>query len=193
LNLSYTTNSDSSKLSVFDANKASYYNIASYTGTLNLGDASKLTIIRSQNFLRRETGYTKYKIYDEGTFIADTDYGTPTGGTMSYATIPASGGTISSGTLGGTVSQTRTYTSGSSDTYSQATPTNGTYGTAISAPSLGATIKNAATVGTLIYTYTLNGKTGTVGNIVTQAGNYVTSLTLSSGSSNKLISSNTNI
>ena len=112
---------------------------------------------------------------------AITDYGTPTGGTMSYATIPASGGTISSGTLGGTVSQTRTYTSGSSDTYSQATPTNGTYGTAISAPSLGATIKNAATVGTLIYTYTLNGKTGTVGNIVTQAGNYVTSLTLSSG------------
>lgn len=112
---------------------------------------------------------------------AITGYGTPTGGTMSYATIPASGGTVSSGTIGGTVSQTRTYTSGSSDTYSQATPTNGTYGTAITASNLGATIKNAATVGTLIYTYTLNGKTGTVGNIVTQAGNYVTSLTLSSG------------
>ena len=112
---------------------------------------------------------------------AITGYGTPTGGTISYATIPASGGTVSSGTIGGTVSQTRTYTSGSSDTYSQATPTNGTYGTAITASNLGATIKNAATVGTLIYTYTLNGKTGTVGNIVTQAGNYVTSLTLSSG------------
>lgn len=77
LNLSYTTNLDSSKLSVFDTNKDSYYNIASYTGTLNLGDTSKLTIIRSQNFLRRETGSTKYKIYDEGTFIADTDYATP--------------------------------------------------------------------------------------------------------------------
>lgn len=112
---------------------------------------------------------------------AITGYGTPTGGTISYATIPASGGTISSGTIGGTVSQTRTYTSGSSDTYSQATPTNGTYGTAITASNLGATIKNAAVAGTLIYTYTLNGKTGTVGNIVTQAGNYVTSLTLSSG------------
>jgi hypothetical protein len=112
---------------------------------------------------------------------AITGYGTPTGGTISYATIPASGGTVSSGTIGGTVSQTRTYTSGSSDTYSQATPTNGTYGTAITASNLGATIKNAATVGTLIYTYTLNGKAGTVGNIVTQAGNYVTSLTLSSG------------
>lgn len=93
LNLSYTTNSDSSKLSVFDANKASYYNIASYTGTLNLGDTSKLTIIRSQNFLRRETGYTKYKIYDEGTFIADTDYATPafvTAETAKY--LPLTGG-----------------------------------------------------------------------------------------------------
>ena len=93
LNLSYTTNSDSSKLSVFDANKASYYNIASYTGTLNLGDASKLTIIRSQNFLSRETGYTKYKIYDEGTFIADTDYATPAFVTTETAKyLPLTGG-----------------------------------------------------------------------------------------------------
>lgn len=93
LNLSYTTDSDSSKLSVFDANKASYYNIASYTGTLNLGDTSKLTIIRSQNFLRRETGYTKYKIYDEGTFIADTDYATPAFVTTETAKyLPLTGG-----------------------------------------------------------------------------------------------------
>lgn len=93
LNLSYTTNSDSSKLSVFDANKDSYYNIASYTGTLNLGDTSKLTIIRSQNFLRRETGYTEYKIYDEGTFIADTDYATPAFVTTETAKyLPLTGG-----------------------------------------------------------------------------------------------------
>ena len=93
LNLSYTTNSDSSKLSVFDTNKDSYYNIASYTGALNLGDTSKLTIIRSQNFLRRETGYTKYKIYDEGTFIADTDYATPAFVTTETAKyLPLTGG-----------------------------------------------------------------------------------------------------
>lgn len=93
LNLSYTTSSDSSKLSVFDANKDSYYNIASYTGTLNLGDTSKLTIIRSQNFLRRETGYTKYKIYDEGTFVADTDYATPAFVTTETAKyLPLTGG-----------------------------------------------------------------------------------------------------
>lgn len=93
LNLSYTTNSDSSKLSIFDANKDSYYNIASYTGTLNLGDTSKLTIIRSQNFLRRETSYTKYKIYDEGTFVADTDYATPAFVTTETAKyLPLTGG-----------------------------------------------------------------------------------------------------
>lgn len=93
LNLSYTTDSNSSKLSVFDTNKDSYYNIASYTGTLNLGDTSKLTIIRSQNFLRRETGYTKYKIYDEGTFIADTDYATPAFVTTETAKyLPLTGG-----------------------------------------------------------------------------------------------------
>lgn len=93
LNLSYTTSSDSSKLSVFDTTKESYYNIASYTGTLNLGDTSKLTIIRSQNFLRRESGYTKYKIYDEGTFIADEDYATPTFVTTETAKyLPLAGG-----------------------------------------------------------------------------------------------------
>jgi hypothetical protein len=93
LNLSYTTSSDSSKLSVFDTTKGSYYNIASYTGTLNLGDTSKLTIIRSQNFLRRETGYTKYKIYDEGTFVADTDYATPAFVTTETAKyLPLTGG-----------------------------------------------------------------------------------------------------
>ena len=155
-------------------NASSHVMTISSAGTTIIGDSSTNTLTITYS------GKTISVIFKRQA-NAITDYGTPTGGTMSYATIPASGGTISSGTLGGTVSQTRTYTSGSSDTYSQATPTNGTYGTAISAPSLGATIKNAATVGTLIYTYTLNGKTGTVRNIVTQAGNYVTSLTLSRG------------
>lgn len=155
-------------------NASSHVMTISSAGTTIVGDSSTNTLTITYS------GKTISVIFKRQA-NAITGYGTPTGGTMSYATIPASGGTINSGTVGGTVSQTRTYTSGSSDTYSQATPTNGTYGTAITASNLGATIKNAATVGTLIYTYTLNGKTGTVGNIVTQAGNYVTSLTLSSG------------
>jgi hypothetical protein len=165
---SYTNNS------VGTWNASSHVMTINSAGTTIVGDSSANTLTITYS------GKTISVVFKRQA-NAITGYGTPTGGTISYATIPASGGTVSSGTLGGTVSQTRTYTSGSSDTYSQATPTNGTYGTAITASNLGATIKNAATVGTLIYTYTLNGKTGTVGNIVTQAGNYVTSLTLSSG------------
>lgn len=165
---SYTNNS------VGTWNASSHVMTISSAGTTIVGNSSTNTLTITYS------GKTISVIFKRQA-NAITGYGTPTGGTISYATIPASGGTVSSGTIGGTVSQTRTYTSGSSDTYSQATPTNGTYGTAITASNLGATIKNAATVGTLIYTYTLNGKTGTVGNIVTQAGNYVTSLTLSSG------------
>lgn len=165
---SYTNNS------VGTWNASSHVMTISSAGTTIVGESSANTLTITYS------GKTISVVFKRQA-NAITGYGTPTGGTISYATIPASGGTVSSGTIGGTVSQTRTYTSGSSDTYSQATPTNGTYGTAITASNLGATIKNAAVAGTLTYTYTLNGKTGTVGNIVTQAGNYVTSLTLSSG------------
>ena len=165
---SYTNNS------VGTWNASSHVMTINSAGTTIVGDSSANTLTITYS------GKTISVVFKRQA-NAITGYGTPTGGTISYATIPASGGTVSSGTIGGTVSQTRTYTSGSNDTYSQATPTNGSYGTAITASNLGATIKNAAVAGTLIYTYTLNGKTGTVGNIVTQAGNYVTSLTLSSG------------
>lgn len=104
-----------------------------------------------------------------------TAYGNPTGGTLTAADIPASGGTRNSGTIGGTVSQTRTYTSGSNDTYSQATPTNGSYNS-VTANSLGTTIANRTSKGTLTYTYTLNGKSGSISATVYQAGNYVTNL-----------------
>nr|DAY49661.1 MAG TPA: hypothetical protein [Caudoviricetes sp.] len=102
---------------------------------------------------------------------AITAYGNPSGGTLTVADIPASGGTISSGTIGGTVSQTRTYTSGSNDTYSQATPTNGSYSTGISGSNLGTTITSRTSKGTLTYTYTLNGKSGTISATVYQQAN----------------------
>lgn len=111
---------------------------------------------------------------------AITGYGTPTGGTISYATIPASGGTVSSGTIGGTVSQTRTFTSGATDVYSVSTPTGGTFNS-VTAPSLGTTIKNSTVVGTLTYTYTLNRKTGTIGTTIAQQGNFVTNLAITGG------------
>ena len=98
-------------------------------------------------------------------------YGNPTGGSLTVNDIPASGGTISSGTIGGTVSQTRTYTSGSNDTYSQATPTNGTYSAGISGSNLGTTITSRTAKGTLTYSYTLNGKSGSISATVYQQAN----------------------
>ena len=100
-----------------------------------------------------------------------TAYGNPTGGSLTVNDIPASGGTISSGTIGGTVSQTRTYTSGSNDTYSQATPTNGTYSAGISGSNLGTTITSKTSKGTLTYTYTLKGKSGSISATVYQQAN----------------------
>ena len=100
-----------------------------------------------------------------------TAYGNPTGGSLTVNDIPAKGGTISSGTIGGTVSQTRTYTSGSNDTYSQATPTDGTYSAGISGSNLGTTITNRTSKGTLTYTYTLNGKSGSISATVYQQAN----------------------
>lgn len=100
-----------------------------------------------------------------------TAYGNPTGGSLTVNDIPASGGTISSGTIGGTVSQTRTYTSGSNDTYSQATPTNGTYSAGISGSNLGTTITSRTSKGTLTYSYTLNGKSGSISATVYQQAN----------------------
>ena len=98
-------------------------------------------------------------------------YGNPTGGSLTVNDIPASGGTISSGTIGGTVSQTRTYTSGSNDTYSQDTPTNGTYSAGISGSNLGTTVTSRTAKGTLTYSYTLNGKSGSISATVYQQAN----------------------
>ena len=100
-----------------------------------------------------------------------TAYGNPTGGSLTVNDIPAKGGTISSGTIGGTVSQTRTYTSGSNDTYSQATPTNGTYSAGISGSNLGSAVTSRTAKGTLTYSYTLNGKSGSISATVYQQAN----------------------
>ena len=108
-------------------------------------------------------------------------YGNPTGGSLTVNDIPASGGTISSGTIGGTVSQTRTYTSGSNDTYSQATPTNGTYSAGISGSNLGTTVTSRTAKGTLTYSYTLNGKSGSISATVYQQANSIDSVAVTFG------------
>lgn len=111
---------------------------------------------------------------------AITGYGVPTGRTLSVADIPAKGGSVSSGTVGGTITQTRTYTSGSTDTLTNPTVSATSYSAAVSAPSLGTTVKSRTSVGTLTYYYTCNGKQGSVSATVYQAANAATTITYGS-------------
>lgn len=104
-------------------------------------------------------------------------YGIPTGRTLSVSDIPASGGTISSGTLGGTITQTRTFSSGSSDTITNPTVTSSSYSAGVYNGSLGNTVVPRTKKGTLTYSYVCNGKTGSVSADVYQQANNETSIT----------------
>ena len=164
---SYTNNS------VGTWNASSHVMTISSAGTTIVGDSSANTLTITYS------GKTISVVFKRQA-NAITGYGTPTGGTLTATAIPASGGTINSGTVGGTVSQTRTFTSGATDVYSVSTPTGGTFNS-VTAPSLGTTIKNSTVVGTLTYTYTLNGKTGTIGTTIAQQGNFVVGLAITGG------------
>lgn len=98
-------------------------------------------------------------------------YGTPTGRTLSVSDIPASGGTVSSGTLGGTITQTRTFSSGASNTITNPTVTSSSYSAGVSNGSLGTTVVPRTKIGTLTYSYVCNGKTGSVSADVYQQAN----------------------
>lgn len=105
---------------------------------------------------------------NSATFIT---YGTPVV-SLSVSDIPASGGTISSGTV--TYSQTRVqnYTSGSTSDLTPLT-SGGTvsYSTAITASSLGTTVKARTKIGTLTATVELNGQIGSADEYVYQQAN----------------------
>lgn len=102
---------------------------------------------------------------------AVTGYGTPTGRTLSVADIPASGGSVSSGTLGGTITQSRTFTSGASDTLTNPTVSASSYSAAVSGANLGTTVTSRTAKGTLTHYYTCNGKQGSCSATVYQAAN----------------------
>ena len=105
-------------------------------------------------------------------------YGIPTGRTLSVSDIPAAGGTISNGTLGGTITQTRTFSSGSSDTITTPTVTSSNYSASVSSGSLGFTVAPRTKKGTLTYFYVCNGQTGSVSADVYQQQNTVISISI---------------
>lgn len=113
-------------------------------------------------------------VKQEANSATSITYGTPVV-SLSVSDIPASGGTVSSGTV--TYSQTRVqnYTSGSTSTLTPLT-SGGTvsYSTAVTASSLGTTVKSRTKIGTLTATVAMNGKSGSNSADVYQQANSLT-------------------
>ena len=130
-------------------------------------------------------------VKQEANSATSITYGTPVV-SLSVSDIPASGGTVSSGTV--TYSQTRVqnYTSGSTSTLTPLT-SGGTvsYSTAVTASSLGTTVKSRTEIGTLTATVAMNGKSGSNSADVYQQANSATygAVSISGGTVSDILAS----
>lgn len=114
-------------------------------------------------------------VYQQANQKTSIEYDIPSVSLTVNDDIPASGGMISSGTVTYSQGQNQYYTSGASEVLS--TITSGgtiTYGSAVTASSLGTTVKGRTSVGTLTATVTLNGKSGSDSATVYQEANEAT-------------------
>lgn len=120
---------------------------------------------------KKATG-TMY-IYQAANAATDITYGVPVISSFTVDDIPASGGSISSGSVSYSQSRTQNYTSGATAQLSNL-DSGGTitYSTAVSASSLGTSIKPRYNVGTLTATVTMNGKSNSKDVAVYQAANH---------------------
>ena len=120
---------------------------------------------------KKATG-TMY-IYQAANATTDITYGVPVISSFTVDDIPASGGSISSGSVSYSQSRTQNYTSGATAQLSNL-DSGGTitYSTAVSASSLGTSIKPRYNVGTLTVTVAMNGKSNSKDVNVYQAANH---------------------
>ena len=120
---------------------------------------------------KKATG-TMY-IYQAANAATDITYGVPVISSFTVDDIPASGGSISSGSVSYSQSRTQNYTSGATAQLSNL-DSGGTitYSTAVSASSLGTSIKPRYNVGTLTVTVAMNGKSNSKDVNVYQAANH---------------------
>lgn len=119
---------------------------------------------------KKATG-TMY-IYQAANATTDITYGVPVISSFTVDDIPASGGSISSGSVSYYQPRVQNYTSGAHSSLS-ALDSGGTitYSKAASADSLGTTVKSRTSVGTLTATVTMNGRSGSKEATVYQAAN----------------------
>ena len=120
---------------------------------------------------KKATG-TMY-IYQAANATTDITYGVPVISSFTVDDIPASGGSISSGSVSYSQSRTQNYTSGATAQLSNL-DSGGTitYSTAVSASSLGTSIKPRYNVGTLTVTVAMNGQSASKDVHVYQAANH---------------------
>lgn len=120
---------------------------------------------------KKATG-TMY-IYQAANAATDITYGVPVINSFTVDDIPASGGSISSGSVSYSQSRTQNYTSGATAQLSNL-DSGGTitYSTAVSASSLGTSIKPRYHIGTLTVTVAMNGQSASKDVTVYQAANH---------------------
>ena len=120
---------------------------------------------------KKATG-TMY-IYQAANATTDITYGVPAISSFTVDDIPASGGSISSGSVSYSQSRTQNYTSGATAQLSSLTSGGTiTYSTAVSASSLGTSIKPRYKIGTLTVTVAMNGQSASKDVNVYQAANH---------------------
>ena len=120
---------------------------------------------------KKATG-TMY-IYQAANAATDITYGVPVISSFTVDDIPASGGSISSGSVSYSQSRTQNYTSGATAQLSSLNSGGTiTYSTAVSASSLGTSIKPRYNVGTLTVTVAMNGQSASKDVTVYQAANH---------------------
>lgn len=120
---------------------------------------------------KKATG-TMY-IYQAANATTDITYGVPVISSFTVDDIPASGGSISSGSVSYSQSRTQNYTSGATAPLSSLNSGGTiTYSTAVSANSLGTSIKPRYKIGTLTVTVAMNGQSASKDVNVYQAANH---------------------
>lgn len=120
---------------------------------------------------KKATG-TMY-IYQAANATTDITYGVPVISSFTVDDIPASGGSISSGSVSYSQSRTQNYTSGATAQLSNLNSGGTiTYSAAVSASSLGTSIKPRYKIGTLTVTVAMNGQSASKDVNVYQAANH---------------------
>lgn len=132
---------------------------------------TKIGTLTATVFMNGKSGSNSADVYQQANAVDEILYGVPDVSVV-FSDIPASGGSVSSGTVTYSQSRTQKYTSGSTAALSPVTSGGSiSYSSPVSAPSLGTTVKARTAIGTITATVELNGQIGSADEYVYQQAN----------------------